>query len=330
MEAIEAYCAEPKLPMPLVRGSFAAIRGHHAAIDPRRLQTYTHLAPPDLDEPLVWTDAYCPDLDAPVLVPAEAVFFPFLPHDYETRSLFPSGTNGLASGATYLDAVVHGVYEVVERHLLREVLKGLLLLERLHLDGVLDLAELATAATDYRVRVYAARPSSARALPFLACVVTEPATGRSFAGYGCAGSVDVALSRAVSEAWQSAATVASGAREDATHKHGGEDALALPEAQTLRIAEYRRAVVDESFDSVRAEHDFLRRWLAAAGHGPLLVANLTRVGVEVPVVKVLVPGATWAAADRAPESLARGPTSTDVARVRHGVRRRALDGGSEP
>ncbi len=327
MESIEAYCAEPRVPAPLLRGSFAQLETQHIVLDPRQLQHYTHGEPPTVDDVLLWTEAWSPRLARPVLIPAEAVFFPFLPEDYATRTLFPSGTNGLASGGSYLDAVVHGLYEVIERHCSYAIAKGLIELERFHLQGMIDLAEHASLASDYAIRIYAARLPVHRPIPMISCVVTDTPTGASFIGHGCATNVDLAVSRAVSEAWQSVATTASGGREDIGRKRRTEPSFAFPNEQTLDLESYRRTVIDEVFLSVRDEYDFIVRWFEDIGHETVLIANLTRVGVDIPVVKVVVPGLKWGAADQPAEDLRRALTSADLFRIRHGLRRRAISEG---
>jgi YcaO-like protein with predicted kinase domain len=318
MESVEAYCAEPRMPAPLFRGTFSELRRQHVVLDPCQLQSYSHTEPSSPSEALLWTDAWSPELDAPVLVPAETVFFPILAGDYATRALFPSGTNGLASGGSYLDAVVHGLYEVIERHCCHELAKGRIALERFHLQGLIDLAEHASLAPDFAIRIYAARLPAPRTLPMISCVVTDKSTGASAVGHGCAANVALALSRAVSEAWQSAATVVSGGREDMASKR--RVAFTFPAEPSLHVAEYRRSVVDERFDSVREEYDFIVHWLKISGFQHVLIANLTRVGIDIPVVKVIVPGMKWLAADRPAAELERTFTSADVSRIRHGVR----------
>lgn len=323
MEALESYCAEPRGPIQLVRGSFAFLREQQVVLDPRKLERRAWATVAGIDEPLMWTEACCPEIGGPLLVPAEAVFFPFLPADFATRTLFQSGTNGLASGATYLEAVTHGLYELIERHYLNEWEEGRAIAERFHLTGLIDLEQFAELAADYTLSVYALSLADGSNLPVVLCFVTETATNRRFPGSGCAGSVEVAVTRAISEAWQALSTVSSGAREDIAHG-GRATSPPLPEPRTLHADEYRERVIDTEFSNLRQEYTSLRAWLEARGIGPLCIANLTRRGIDIPVTKVLVPGLRWAAARRdPPRSPDAGPTTPDVLRVRHGVPRTA-------
>jgi YcaO-like protein with predicted kinase domain len=322
MEALEGYCAEPRGPIALVRGSFELLHRQHVVLDPRALQRRAWAAPPALDEPLMWTDAFCPSLGEPALVPAEAVFFPFLPEDYATRTIFPCGSNGLASGATYLEAVTHALYELIERHYLCEWQEGRAAIERCHLQGLVDIADHAENAPDFELALHALSLPSAPNFPVMVCALTDVAANKRFTGAGCAGAIETAVSRAVSEAWQAATTVASGAREDlAQPAHAS--APSFPEERTLRAEELRARVVDRSFTSLREEYHSLLSWLRSHRMERVLIANLTRVGVDVPVVKAVVPGLTWNAALRDPPRppARRGVTTLDVFRARHAARR---------
>jgi len=323
MEALEGYCAEPKGPLSLVRGSFDFLRAQHVTLDPRLLERRAWAKPVESDEPLMWTEAWCEPIGASVLIPAETVFFPFLPEDFATRTIFQSGSNGLASGATYLEAVTHALYELVERHYCNEWEQGRATAERFHLAGLIDLEEHAELASDYQVAIYALSLPHEPNLPVVVCFITETSTNRRFPGAGCAGNVEIAVSRAISEAWQAVTSVSSGAREDVA-RHGGTYPPLLPEARTLRADDYRRRVVDQAFASLRGEYEFLVAWLASLGVGPICIANLTRRGVDMPVTKVVVPGLGWAAARKDPARRAGpGITTTDLLRVRHGARHQA-------
>ncbi|MBN4059204.1 YcaO-like family protein [Endomicrobium sp. AH-315-J14] len=114
MEELESYCGEPKNAR-LIRGSYSYLRHQHALIYPSLLMHNVQRKRAATSEPLMWTPAWSIEHQAELWLPAEAVFFPFFPEDYQSRSYFPCSTNGLASGASYLEATIHGLYEVIER-----------------------------------------------------------------------------------------------------------------------------------------------------------------------------------------------------------------------
>jgi ribosomal protein S12 methylthiotransferase accessory factor len=119
--------------------------------------------------------------------------------------------------------------------------------------------------------------------------------GEGFFGYGCSSNVRIAVTRAISEALQSMATIFSGAREgmifddNYKKKSAEEHAKVLPHYKTLRIQDFRKRVHDRSFKDLRNELSFLLKWLHHAGFPNALTANLTRRGLDIPVVRAVVP-----------------------------------------
>jgi ribosomal protein S12 methylthiotransferase accessory factor len=113
-------------------------------------------------------------------------------------------------------------------------------------------------------------------------------------GWGTSLTVDISISRAFSEALQSLATVISGAREDGDQQLGAREqpffVNGQPSERTLHVHDFRRRVSDRKFSSLSAELAAAVRWVRDAGYSDILIANLTRHGVDIPVVKVVVPG----------------------------------------
>jgi YcaO-like protein with predicted kinase domain len=298
MEAIECYCMEPRVPE-LVRASWSYLSRHRLTVRPER---FIQRATPPLhaDEPLMWTPAYSVRLQREIYVPAEAVYFPFIPAYYDTRAGFISGSNGLASGATYLEAVIHAMYELIERYYVSRMEAGTLTVEALHEYEVKDAGlqtALDPARSDCSIQLYAFFLPGLRSLPMIrACLIS----GDTFySGWGCSATVDISISRAVSEALQCRATHISGSREDMkAHTFGASSAEAedevfgrceQPEERTLHLADLHKRVHDRRFTCLEEEFRFVLSWLSELGHDNVLIANLTRHGVDVPVVKVLVP-----------------------------------------
>ncbi|QDQ82227.1 YcaO-like family protein [Paraburkholderia megapolitana] len=298
MEAIESYCVEPRVPQ-LLRASWDYLRRQRLAVRPDQfIQRAEHSL--GIDDQLMWTPAYSVRLQCEVYVPAEAVYFPFIPSYYDTGAGFISGSNGLASGATYLEATVHALYELIERYYVSRMEAGGLALEALYEDEIEDpslRAALGQESSDYIIQLYAFFLPGLTNLPMVrACLIS----GDTFySGWGCAGTVDIAVSRAVSEALQCRATHISGSREDmkmhtfASASVDPEDEVfglcIQPEERTLHMEDFRRRVHDHRFSNLGEELRFVFSWLFELGHDNVLVANLTRRGVDVPVVKVLIP-----------------------------------------
>lgn len=312
METIEGFCQEPRSPR-LIRGSYRYLSAQHVMLDPRHLELNDGAAPPEPDDPVMWTPAYSVELDREILVPAEIVYFPFLPSEYGVESRFPAVTNGVAAGATYLEAVTHSLYEVIESYYIRCLQEGQVEIEELdlrQLDSVHYGSVPEAIERLHHLRVFTLRLRGARNLP-MACAYIKSDYTNLCAGYGCAGDVETAVSRAISEAVQGLATAMSGSREDLPEPYfppiegddGGEQANGEETEEDddsdsrsnggryakRTLAEYRRVVEDGGFVDLRSEYEFIVEWLHELGFEKICIANLTRTGIDIPVVKTLVP-----------------------------------------
>jgi YcaO-like protein with predicted kinase domain len=293
MESIEGYCAEPKQAL-WIRGSYEFLKGQHAIADPRIFVSRFGTRP-RLREPLMWTPALALPARTTVLIPAETVFYPMFTGSYDTRQLFPSSSNGLASGATYLEACIHGIYEVIERCYEAGLETGRCAAEALfehevELPGLQAFAE--RIDHELELQLYALELEDRANGPVILCLLIGG--GRVFSGWGCSLTLDISLSRAISEAFQGPATFTSGAREDMSaappRRQPGLFKRGQPERRTLRLRDYRKRIIDRRFTSLNRELEMAIRWVERLGYSHIFIANLTRRGVDVPVVKVVVPG----------------------------------------
>lgn len=186
--------------------------------------------------------------DKAVLVPAELVFYPFDRGSKQTY--FGSSTNGLASGATETEAMVHGLFEVIERDIVSFA----------YLGRETQLACLASLPQPHRrvIERLAARgfEMAIRWLPnefnvpcFQATLWEKGVLDPIYIseGYGCHLDPAVALSRALTEAAQSRLTFIHGARDDIEERYA-------------QFAHW----------TVRGKRAYARRLLAQVRHGTQL------------------------------------------------------------
>jgi ribosomal protein S12 methylthiotransferase accessory factor len=219
---------------------------------------------------------------------------------------FLGSTNGLASGNHFLEAVSHGLCEVVERdaatlHCVRAPEEAAA--RRVALETVddpdclavldrLNRAGLSTGVWDITSNVR---------IPAFMCVIAEhkaavPRLMYGSAGMGCHPARGIALLRAITEAAQVRLALITGARDNPTRR---EYALAMdPELMRRQAAvldgeaaggDFRAmpSFEGDSFDAdVAWELDALR----SAGITQAIVVDLTRAEFGIPVVRVVVPG----------------------------------------
>ena len=229
-----------------------------------------------------------------------------LPLPSGSGSFFMS-SNGLASGNHLLEAISHGLCEVVERDAttlwhLRTTAERYQ--TRLDLDTVEDpgcqevLEKFARAGVDVAVW----ETTSDIGLPAFFCMTAErePEPFRPLyptTGAGCHPAREVALSRALTEAAQVRATLISGSRDDlgvARYYETLQDPVLWRRVHTVMHSSepVRRFQEVPSFEGDSFEEDVaweLER-LAAAGLEQVVVVDLTKPAFGIPVARVVIPG----------------------------------------
>lgn len=304
MEAVERSSAE-RAGLPVLRASWRELdRSGVAVLDPRLCDL-----PPDStfapDAVFAWIEADCVAGNQKVLLPLDLAISP--PGEGILRHV---DTNGLAAGNTRLEAIVHALAEVIERDAVSQHLFAELYLDasdslpqRLRIDtGTLPepagaIVETANAAdidvvVDWLVTDIAVATFRALMIDNAYPTPDGPAT-RCFVGYGTAPDAVLAVMRALTEAVQSRLAVIHGAR-DAFNRAPAADDAARPFAWLADFTAQQLLPFDAvpSFVAPDLEADlgFLLQRLGRVGLDRVLVVDLTRADLDIPVVRVRVPG----------------------------------------
>jgi ribosomal protein S12 methylthiotransferase accessory factor len=292
MEGIERYSAEAGDRMMTV-GTYGELAGSRTALDPRDL-ILPRRADPDARIP--WVEGFDIMRDESVLVPAHAVFHPL---DTRYGRLFRTNTNGLASGNVLEEAVFHGLAEVIERDAwsLVEATRDTGPLVRNVTDPL--AAELLDKFSAAGVGIHLRDITSDIGLPTCAAAsddhrLKDPAL--LTIGMGTHTTARVAVLRALTEVAQSRLTQIQGAREDTTvadlrKSIGYERAKRINRhwfAENGSV-DFTGVASFESMDFLDDIHFALER-LGRRGLTRVIVTDLTRAEIGVPVVRVIVPG----------------------------------------
>lgn len=299
MEGIERYSAEVH-DRELVKGRFSELSSDRNALNPDELilpHSTNH------DQSIQWTWGYDLMNDEEILVPASAVFHP-LPLFRDCALLFRTNTNGLASGNEIEEAIFHGLSEVIERDAwsLVETSRNTGPVITSPDNGM--IGDLMNRFSDAEVSVQIRDMTSDIGIPTFAAVsddalLKDPAL--LTIGMGAHTDAYVAMLRAITEVAQSRLTQIHGAREDTTV---AEFRTKIGYERTKRINKHWFGVsdgtgtVDRDFDSITSfeSDDFLDdighmiKNLECAGMDRVIVVDLTRSEIDVPVVRVIVPG----------------------------------------
>jgi YcaO-like protein with predicted kinase domain len=301
MEAVETFHAE-SITRPLMLGTARELGRSHplADIDQLPHATASRFGP---DEAILWIEARDLLAGSSRWLPYEFVHTDYTLSLGPASGYFPANTNGLASGNHLLEAVAHGICEVIERDATTLWMQKGERFRRgrvLRLDSVDDdlCQEMLARFARARVAVRVWDTTSDVGVSSFYCLVMGQAGGfvdPEFGG-GCHPARQVALLRALAEAAQARTTYIAGSRDDFSR----DDYSA-----TARDRRHRRCrmlmdtgagerdfhdVPSCESDTLREDVEWVLRRLRSAGIQQVLVVDLTKPEMGLPVVRVVVPG----------------------------------------
>jgi ribosomal protein S12 methylthiotransferase accessory factor len=304
MESVEAYHAE-RITLPLKIGSLEELRYTHLMVDVAQLPT-TRNSPFHPNLQLLWIAGRDLIEDETVWVPYELVHTQYTMHPRVGAGSFTATSNGLASGNHLLEAISHGICEVVERD--ATTLWSLLDPEsadrtRLDLASVDDAGCREVIDKYERARVAAAvwETTSDVGIPSFLCMIRDEsgdAMGALYStiGMGCHPSRAIALLRALTEAAQSRLTAISGSRDDVVrnvYERSLNPDVLDREFSMMQVRGPLRHFRDgPDWDAPSFEEDVaweLER-LHSAGIQRVIVTDLSKPEFGLPVVRVIIPG----------------------------------------
>jgi YcaO-like protein with predicted kinase domain len=292
MESLETWSAE-HLALPVIRASARALGDR--AVDVRALPRPRGRL--DRDARWRWVSGWDLAGDRPVLVPEQAVT---LDTTFRAPPVFDISSNGLASGNLLVEAIVHGLCEVIERDA-EAAWRRAGSDRRIVLDSIPDPAcrALIDRITQAGARVFVWDVAGAgAAVPVIGAAIMEdpgePAwrTLGFYQGFGAHWLPEIAIARALTEAAQTRLTYIAGARDDffpIDYERATDPALLAALWQQFG------SPCDEpvAFDDLprlpaRSLGDALVQLVATQRQ--VIAVDLTHPALGVPVVKVIVPG----------------------------------------
>lgn len=231
-------------------------------------------------------------------VPASAVF-----HPYSSKldmMLFRTSTNGLASGNTLEEAILHGLLEVVERDSWSFTEYYRRVNGDIEIPGSGPVKDLVDKFTAKGIEVHLKDLTSDIGIPTIAAAtddveMQDPAL--LTLGIGTHLDPELAAVKALLEVAQSRLTQIHGAREDtvrgeAARKLGYErmrriNKMWLEDSEnSISLDSFPDQVTDDIFDDLQ----ITRARLNAKGLNRTIIVDLTREEIGISVVKVIVPG----------------------------------------
>jgi ribosomal protein S12 methylthiotransferase accessory factor len=297
MESIELWHAErPAIELRL--GSYEDLRWSLPIVDVAALpRSETSRWQPDLR--ILWAEGVDIVTRSPAWVPYELVHTDYTLPLPTGSGCFPMTSNGLASGNVPAEAIGHALCELIERD------GATLWYHRTaaaRADTRVDLASVDHAACrsviarfeGAGVDIIVWDTTSDVGVPSFMCVISDDDLHGAL-GAGCHPDRAIALLRALTEAAQSRLTYVSGARDDMYRR-------AYARYANADAREHHKALLADppvrSFGSVPtfegrtldADVDWLVAQLRQAGLDQVVVVDLTRPDIRIPVVRAIVPG----------------------------------------
>ncbi len=299
MESLETWHAEERAPdrVATARALGASTVALVRAL-PRRVGRL------NIDARWPWVRGWALAASRAVWVPWQSVTLDCVPVA-TTPPVFDVSSNGLASGNTLGEAIVHGLCEVIERDA-EATWRASGADARVVLETVAaPVARLVERLRRGGVRIWLWDLTSDVGVPVFGCgLMHDPReagwrTLGFYQGFGCHLDPAIAMLRAITEAVQTRLTYIAGGRDDffpddyrqATDRAAlGRvwDRYAAPPDEPVDARMYATPRADQRDVGVVLEHLLGR--LAEAGTGEVVVVDLRRRELGVPVVKVLVPG----------------------------------------
>ncbi len=295
MEAIERYSAEVH-DRELLEERYSKLRRQENALNPDDLILPGYVSHSE-EIGIPWVEGYDLINDEEIYVPANAVFHP-LPDRYVR--LFRTNTNGLAAGNEIEEAIFHGLSEVIERDAwsLVEITRKTGAVVRFG-DEDEDIRSILKKFTNADVSVLIRDITSDIGIPTFAAVsedlkLKDPAL--LIMGMGTHTDARVAVMRALTEVAQSRLTQIHGAREDTVtadlRRMMGYEWMRKRNAHWFDTSEEKNfdEIHSKSHDDFLDDIKYMIERLKEAGLERVIVVDLTREEVGVPVVRVIVPG----------------------------------------
>lgn len=321
MEAIELHHAE-RINAPLLFASASKMGERHRVVDLAKLATVRDRQA-HADHRMLWLEGFDLITGHPTWVPYETVSLNASAPVTPGGELFASTANGLASGNHVMEAVLHGLCEVIERDAISSWYASShdkRARTRLDLDSVdhSDCRNVLTRLAAANIEVLVWDMTSNVKVPAFMCLIVdssgdEPNLYCSSTGFGCHPSRGMALLRALTEAAQSRLTLISGVRDEVFREESAP--VAAAEIEAYRALTPTHAPLRQFNESVLLEFDSLDGDLVAVldallhvGINSVIAVELTDPNWGIPVVRIIVPGLEGPTPCKHP----RAPSSPDT------------------
>lgn len=299
MEGFERYSAEKQDTDETVIAGLNEIEGKY--IDPISLNLPKDFSKDLLDTMnLEWSISKDLISGENYYIPSNAIYHPYVPEN-NVQSLFKGNTNGLASGNILEEAILHGIFEVIERD-------AWSIFELTHKNSKqIDLESIDSENINQVLNKYHENGINIKLMdltadvgvPTIAASADDTVlkdAGLLSLGIGTHLNPEIAVLRALTEVAQSRATQIQGAREDTVRadfaRKAGYERMKRINKCYFEDEEYKisfRDIEDKSTNSITRDIEIVKDELMKNGLDKILYSDLTRPELGVSVVRIVIP-----------------------------------------
>ena len=301
MEGFERYSAERQDSDEVTIAGLDEISDLGEYINPESLNLPKDFKKQSLDSmKLEWSPVKDIISDKEYYIPTNAIYHPYI-HGNDCESLFKSNTNGLASGNILEEAILHGIFEVIERD-------AWSIFELTHKNyAQIDLDSIESDIVNDTIDRFESNGIKIKLMDFTADInvptiaasaddtVTRDA-GLLTLGMGTHLDPEVAILRSLTEVAQSRATQINGAREDTVRadfaREAGYERMKRINKYYFREEDEKislSSIENKSTTSITADLEIVKDELIANDIDKILYYDLTRPELDVSVVRVIIP-----------------------------------------
>ena len=299
MEAMERYSAELRDDDEIVLGTVQQVRDNGPMIEPVDLILPARVMLGVENENIAWTTGYDLIQGEEVWVPACAVYYPYYPDG--DLQLFRFHTNGIASGNTIEEAILHAMFEVIER----DAWSIAEAFDRTNADIIIDdensvPGKLLKQFEENGVKIHLKDLTSDLGIPTIGASSDDVATkDPELLNIGVGTHLDpvIAATRALTEVAQSRTTHKHGLKVNAnlvkvTKEMGYDKIKAVnrlwysDSGKSVKLSEMENLATPY----VRDDIEVVLGRLVDCGFERAVVADLTRPEINVPTVRMIIPG----------------------------------------
>jgi len=301
MEGFERYSAE-RQDDETIMGTIHEIENKGNVIDPKSLNLPSEYEKKDIGSMnLEWSLTHDLITDSDYYVASNAIFHPYVLEDNSGETLFKSNTNGLASGNSKEEAILHGMFEVIERDAwsifeLTHKNSKQINLDSIESDVVND-ALLKFSENEINIKLMDLTADIN--IPTIAASADDTLlkdAGLLTLGIGTHLDPEVAILRALTEVAQSRATQIHGAREDTVRadfaRTAGYERMKRINKHYFQQDEIQidlNDIENKSTDSITKDIDIVLDELKANEIEHVLYYDLTRPELDINVVRIIIP-----------------------------------------